>query len=263
MKKEEPRDEFLKRRAERQRKRRKKRIITTFIVSLIMLVTVLIVLSLTVFFKIEYIEINGSAIYNSETLEEASGVKLGDNLWTVSKAEILRKLSSELPYIETVEIKRELPSKLIVKVTDAEEFICYEEQSGFYIVSKKGWVLKKVTEQPEDIVIIKGADAECKEGSAIVFKEESQKELVNKLTELCGLHNVSASQINVSDSVSLELMIENRISVKLGTINFAEEKIKHLASMLEQIPEEQGGKINLSMWNNDNPQGTFTPGVAE
>lgn len=263
MKKEKPRDEFLQRRAERQRKRRKRQLITTFIVSLIMIVAVLLVLSLTVFFKIENIVIKGSAIYDSETLQKASGIELGDNLWTVSKAEVLQNLRSRLPYIETVQFQRELPSKLIVKVSDAEEFICYEEQDGFFIVSKSGWVLKKATEQPENLVLIKGADAECKEGSAIVFKKESQNELVNKLAELCSENNVAVSQIDVSDSVSLELMIEDRISVKLGTVNFAEEKVKHLASMLEQIPKEQGGKINLSMWNNDNPQGTFTPGVAE
>lgn len=263
MKREEPRDEFLRKRAERKRKRRKRRLIATFIISTVMLLAVLAALSLTVFFKIEYIEVTGSAIYSSESLSKTSGVALGDNLWTVSRADIEERLKAKMPYVESVSLERKIPSTLIITVTDAEEFTCYDQSDGYFTVSKSGWVLKKTEEPPQGLVVIKGAEVECEVGSGAVFKKAEQMELVNMLTGLCEENKVPVTLVDVSDNLSLKLMIGDRMAIKLGTVNFAEEKIKHLASMLDEIPENLGGNINLSMWNEGNPQGTFTPGVVQ
>ena len=63
--------------------------------------------------------------------------------------------------------------------------------------------------------------------------------------------------------LELKVKVENRFEVLLGTQNNLEEKVKHLGGMIREIDPEKQGKINLSMWTLDNPQGTFTQEVAE
>ena len=74
MKKEMPKDEFIKKRVERQKKIRKRRLIAFFIIFIIMLLCAGAVLSLTVFFPIESISIKGSEIYTAEEILEASKI---------------------------------------------------------------------------------------------------------------------------------------------------------------------------------------------
>ena len=45
-----------------------------------------VVFGVAIFFKVGRIEVQGNTIYSDETVVEASGLELGDNLLTVSRA---------------------------------------------------------------------------------------------------------------------------------------------------------------------------------
>ena len=263
MDKAQPRDEFLRRRAERQRKIRKRRLITAFIVLIILTLCTLAVLSVTVFFPIEKIIASGSSYYTAEALEKASGVKIGDNLIITSRSKIEKNLKEKLPYVEKVSLKKELPGKLEIIAEDAEEFACYLVNDRYYIVSESGWVLAEAGTLPEKLLAVIGADVKCKTGTEAVFKDSEQNELINRIIDICNAHNISLSALDISNPVALNITLENRISVQIGTANSLEEKLKHLGGMLKEISAEKTGKIDLSMWSETNPQETFTAGVTE
>lgn len=263
MKKAQPQDEFLRKRAARQKKIRKRRLITSFVVFMILAFCTLAVLCLTVFFPIEKIVISGSSVYTAEALEKASGVAKGDNLFTASKSQIEKKLKGKLPYVERIKLDRKLPGTLKITVTDAEEFACYLVGGRYYLVSQSGWVLDECDVLPEKLMTVIGADAECKIGTAAIFKDDTQGELVNSIIDICSAYNVNLSTLDISDTLNLKVVAEERFEVQLGTVNNLEEKIKHLSGMIKEIDSEKSGKINLSMWSEDNPQGTFLPTVTE
>lgn len=263
MKKTPPRDEFLRKRAERQRKIRKRRIITTFIVLLVLALCTLAVLSMTVFFPIEKITVTGSSIYTSEVLKDASGVVLGDNLFITSKSSIEKRLKSRLPYVEKIKLKREIPSTLKIVVTDAEEFASYSIGNKCYIVSESGWVLRETEEIPENLLTVLGVDVECKVGTRAKFKDKKQSEVVNSISDIFENAGIKLNSLDITNMLELKVKAENRFEVLLGTGNNLEEKVKHLGGMIKEIDPEKKGKINISMWSLDNPQGTFTQEVAE
>ena len=73
-----------------------------------------IVLSLTVFFNIENIEVRGSLeIYTKQEVSNASGLRKGDNIFRFSAYNTKNKIMRELPYISEVIIKRYLPSSML------------------------------------------------------------------------------------------------------------------------------------------------------
>ena len=251
------RDEFIRRRVERQRKLRKRRLTVFFIFLIITLLCIGTALSLTVFFPIESLTASGSAVYKSEQIIEVSGIKKGDNLFVISKSDVLDKLKSKLPYIETVELERQLPGSLKIKVTDADEYACVLSENKYYTVSKSGWVLKVSNAAVDNIFEIRGADVKCEVGSQLVFKREEDSELIDRISAAFKQNGIAINFIDISNEVDILIGADGRFTVSLGTSNYTEEKIKHLAGMIEKIPSESEGKINLSMWTTDNTSATF------
>lgn len=250
-------DEFLRKRKERQKRARKRRLIASFTFFVVFLLLVGVILSLTVLFPINKLNISGSKIYTSEQISDACGIDLGDNLFTVSKKDTLNKLKEKLPFIETVEFKRTLPDTLKITVTDAKKYACYEIDGKFYTVSKGGWVLEKTSEKAENVFLVVANGVKCKVGESIKFKNQETKQQIELLVEALNQEKVSIDYINVTDNVNLIAGVDARFEVEFGTENSLDSKIKHLKSMIDNIEETKSGRINLSMWNKQNPQGTF------
>lgn len=258
MKKEAPRDEYLRKRAERQRKIRKRRITAFFVFFIIMLLCVGVVLSLTVFFPIEKLTASGSKIYSAEEILKSSNINNGDNLFAVSQSKTEKTLKAKLPFVESVTFEREIPNTLKIKVKDAVEFACYKVKDIYYTVSSSGWVLEKSLEAPENLLNVNALGVNCKVGSEVAFEDESQKEMIRQITTALKEENINGNVIDITNLVEITLRVENRFDVNLGTANNLNEKVRHLAGMIGEISKEKTGKINLSMWTSDNTRGTFT-----
>lgn len=263
LKRTQERDEFLRKRAERQRKIRKRRIRITFFIFIFLLICVGAILSLTVFFPIKNIDISGSSVYSSAELQKASGINIGDNLFVVSGAQVESSLKTRLPYVESIELKRKLPDTLIITVTDADKYACYSTDGKNYLVSRSGWVLEEIAEVPADVFAVIGANISCEVGSKAEFSEENSETLVNTIADSAETLGLKLNSVDIGSSVDLTLKVEGRFNVNLGTSNNLEEKLKHLKGMIKTMSEEQSGRINLSMWTANNPQGTFIPEILE
>ena len=149
MKKTQVNDEFIRKRMERQKRIRKRRLIISFYILIFVLLCVGAVLSLTVFFPIEKLKVEGSAIYTQQEILSVADINTGDNLFAISKKTVLSRLKAKLPYVEKIEFERKLPGEFKIKVTDAEEFAVYKIKEEYYTVSEQGWVLKK-SSQPSN-----------------------------------------------------------------------------------------------------------------
>lgn len=257
MKKEIPRDEFLKKRAERQRKIRKRRLKAFFVFFIILLLTVGVILSLTVFFPIEKLSAGGSKIYSQEQILKLSGIKKGDNLFAISNSKTTEKLKKSLPYVETITFKRQMPDTLKIIVKDAEEFACYKVKNKYYIVSRSGWVLEESKEPREEIVLITAKDVKCKVGSEISFSEASHRDIVDNLSSALEEEKLKVDSVDVTNTFSIAAKVEGRFDVNFGNSNDLQSKVRHLGAMIKEIPTEKSGKIDLSMWTNENTKGTF------
>ncbi len=253
-----PQDEFIRRRKERQRRIRKRRMLVSFFVTIILLIIVGIVLSLTVFFKVENITASGSKIYKAEEIIKASGLSSENNLFTVGSEALEQRLKSRLPYIESIEIERKLPDALKIKVKDAEEFAVYLYENSYFTISQTGWVLEQSTEKNELLPEIKGLDIGCKVGSAAEFKDADDRVLLEELLDKIAKEKLSLDYLDFTDRNAITFGIENRFEVNIGNKNDLEEKIKHLGGMIKNMSEDNKGKINLSMWTSSNPKSYFT-----
>lgn len=257
MKNEPIHDEFLQKRKARQRKARKKRLIISFILLITALVITAVTLCLTVFFPITKINATGSKIYTSEEIILNCGIKVGDNIFTFNKNRATDLLREKLPFIENVEFSRELPDTLNIKVTDAKAYYCVLRNGEYYNISKAGWVLEKVTEKKNNVFEIKLSDVKCAVGSKIVFEDEKSEEMLKNVILLLEENSLKINYIDITNKITVKVGVEDRFDVNFGTENYLENKVKHLKTMIENLPIGDSGSINLSIWNDQNPEGTF------
>ena len=86
-------------RAARRRKRSKKKYTLYYLLALVLMLCIGVALSLTVFFKIESIQVVGDTRYAKEQLIDAAGIRRGENLFRVSQKDSSEKLIAGYPYM--------------------------------------------------------------------------------------------------------------------------------------------------------------------
>ena len=75
-------------------------------------------------FKIDTIQVVGESRYDPQEIISLSGVEKGENLITIDTAEGEAAIMSRMPYLETVRIKRKIPSTVNIEVTEAQAAGC-------------------------------------------------------------------------------------------------------------------------------------------
>ncbi len=247
----------------RRKKRKKRRLITGFVIFMITAISVAAVLSVTVLFPIKIVKATGSKLYTEKQIVKSSGISEDNNLFTLSAEAVTENLVRNLPYIDSVELKRELPDKITIVVNDATEYACFYADDVYYVISQGGRVINAYTEQPENTFLIEGCKAKCKVGKIIEFDDVKKKDLVFSIAENLDDKNVFINKINVSDDFNITLTVEGRFNVILGNKTNLDKKIAQLATMIESMDKNATGKIDLSIWREDNRKGSFVAGDIE
>lgn len=256
-------EEVKKRRKERRKKIRRKRIKSALIVLLILALCVFTVLSLTVLFPVKQISANGSMLYTEQQIIKASKITQDSNIFRVTEKEISQNVQTRLPYIDTVKIKKVLPDKIILNVTDAKEYLCYKTGDKFCVVSKNNICLNIYDKIPDGVFLVKCKKVRCEIGKSVVFEDNETRKIKDEIIEKLDEQGILINEIDVSKKFNITLKIENRFNVSLGENTDLDKKINHLAGMIKNIEGEKTGNIDLSMWKSDNAKGSFTSSSFE
>ena len=104
----------------RTRRRSRGRFGPLFKLLCVLAVVVALTAGATVFFRVERVSVSGCHRYTTEEIIAASGIRLGDNLYSLNKVSIDRNIRTKLPYVEELTINRALPSTILITVTECE-----------------------------------------------------------------------------------------------------------------------------------------------
>ena len=257
---ERERQEAAKRAAERKRKRRRRRRIKIFLSFLFITVITLGILSLTVFFKIEGITVKNNSIYESGEIISLSGVETGDNLFALNSSKIEGRLTKALPFIKSVELKRQLPSTLNIVITETKEEVCYYKEGIYYTADRQGKVLMEYSEQPLDLTFIQTSEEidVFSTGEYIEYSTAQEKDLIDKHFELADYYGYTLNSVDVRDVYNTTIKIDNRFIVEFGTYTYIELKAAHLNAMIKQMDAQNTGIIDLKAWTPEKNEAFFS-----
>ena len=74
---------------------------------------------LSLFFRVEDIQVEGNTHYTDEEIIRAIDIEEGDNLFFFDRFAAISRVFSKLPYIEEVTLKRALPNRITISVEES------------------------------------------------------------------------------------------------------------------------------------------------
>ncbi len=246
----------------RRKKVRRNRIIFASFVSVLIIVITVLVLSLTVFFKIDTITVNGTSRYDTQQIITASGVQKGKNLFITSTSKAQQGISSQLTYLSEVTVTRKLPSTIIIEVIGANASYSYQTSGGYALTDKNGKVLEivKAESVPKTAAKIKSNAAfvaivgekisiNSNLSEEQIKADEKELDLLNSVLDAIDeskLDNIT--EIDVTVPTDLCVVYQNRFRLNLGGSSQLAYKLKSAKEIIakeDEISPTTSGEINL------------------
>lgn len=239
--------EELRSRQERKHIRR-----TAFSIVLFLCITIVFsAVFFLLFFRVSEIRVVGNAIYANEQILEQLPFSEGDHLFSFRADRVETDLRKALPYIGSVTVRRELPSVVVLEISERTVDLSLSVGDEAYFLSGDLQVLGRVggTEITGNLTRLETCPvSRCIVGETVSF---SDKRTFDALKELyrCLEANGMAEQIRSIDMVSrfdISLQYEDRFTVYLGDMDNMEVKIRFLSGILDHLGETDRGYIYLS-----------------
>ena len=246
----EERRRYEARRAQVLRMKRRRKHVRNFS-ALAVACLVFLILSLTVFFRIDNIivESGKGLVYDESQIKSACGITYGSvNLFTCDVSEIENKLEKSLPYIGQATVTRSFPSSLKVTASPTVAAAAINCGTNYLLIDKEGKMLQLTQSQPKSIVVLRcSANFTITPGEYIAFADTSEgqtdkvlefyKEIIAamKKTKIPDI-----TLIDIRDTQSIKLMYQNRLTLYLGTDTMLETKLSTAVKTLSV--EDDGSK---------------------
>lgn len=222
---------------ERRRKRRKKNYLIHYILIFILVTVIGVILSLTVFFNINKIVINGNSnLVTNDQIIGFTKVSEGQNLFRINLEKIEKRIIENTTDIDSVNVKRGLPDKLIIDLEPSQAKLAYYNNGKYYLISQGNRVINVVDSLDSYPDIIKFSSADLKDIKVGDFLTDNEAyEDINKLIShinKVGLNGIKAIEIKSNGDIKLDF--ENRITIELGNMVEIDYKLKTVNKVLTE-----------------------------
>ncbi len=246
-----------------QKKKRKLR--KGFLAALVTVVLVVFVILLTtVLLPINSIAVEYSGKkYTGEEILAVSGVSKEDNIIMTLESAVNKKVTEGLPYIGSVELKKELPDKVTLIVEETKAAYCIKYKKKYVILDSEFKALETVSKRDRKLTYIKGLNiSQFKLGRIAEFKNETIFSNAKQIIKMVKKSGNSVNSLNITSQFDINLMVNGKYTVEIGTSNDLTEKLHFMNKMIEQIEKKHNndkGTINLRYFT-EKKEGYFTRG---
>ncbi len=223
---------------QRRKKRRKKKSKAFFVILFVLLMLAVVIASVTLFFNIKEIKVEGDSKYLTEEIIAASGIKLEDNMFALNKFKVCDKIESLLPYVEEATIERSLPNTITIKIKQAKQTAYLETTGGYVLLSSKGKVLENTIEKPQGIQLFGSEITANTVGKIPEFKDKITYEMYITLIEYFENYNLAdkITMLNIGRPSRLAFEYDNCIVINLGTNENLTRKFEFFKYIMERNP---------------------------
>ncbi|NLF34602.1 MAG: FtsQ-type POTRA domain-containing protein [Clostridiales bacterium] len=245
----------MARRRTTKRRRRRGRFGFLYKLLSILLIVAAILAACVVFFKIEDVEVLGTARYTPEEVVAAAALERGDNLFFLHRAAIVRGILVQLPYVDEINIKRALPDTLVITITDCVPAACMESEGNWWLIDTKGKLLEQggasLAEQHAKVTGLTPILPSV--GSKLAVGDADRNKLQTLLYLLAALKEremgAPVTAIDLSQTSAVTLHYDGRFTVDLPMTADADVlsgKILDLKRTLEVLERNESGNIDLT-----------------
>ncbi len=221
-------------------------------------VVIAFLLSVSVFFKVQNVQVSGNVKYDAHAIWEASGISTGENLITMSRAKAAGKIMKELPYVKSVRIGIKLPDTVMIHIEEVEvTYAVKARDESWWLLGADGKVIEKAQSgQQEGHTKILGVQIELpqvgqtataleqpartdEEGNPIPVTVTAAQQLKAALdiAQFLEANQIigKAASIDVTSVMDMVLWYGQQFQVKLGNTNALGEKITKMKNVIDYM----------------------------
>ena len=208
------------------------------------------------FLPVKRFELSGVTQYERAEMIALSEIREGDKLYSVDLEAAERRLLEKCPYLETVEVDRVFPDKIVFKVTEKTPH-WYIEVSGDYYALDGDFVVIEETVNRQKFInagvpkivlpsLRKVVCAETPEFGADENEVAKAMELVAAIQTTS--FKARLTLVDMESRFDVNIVVEDRYFVYLGDTSNIKEKLKAVESILasEGFEEYSGAEIDAS-----------------
>jgi cell division septal protein FtsQ len=226
--------------------RKKKGVLKFYILAVVALV--LLFLMLSPLFQIKHIRIIGNIQLSDRDIYDLAEFDRVGAMFFFSNSRAEKRIL-ENPYISAVEITKEWPDTLIVKVTERRLSFYTEAIRGtFLYIANDGLVLESNTYYTERLPVITGLGLEqYTVGRTLEIDEKTMFDAITLVGIIAKYDDDGLIfRIDFSDLYNFKLYVNN-IEVHFGDIQDADQKVRNLLAIVnsDELPNDIRGTLYL------------------
>ncbi len=232
------------------------------VVIFIFIISLLVILSTTVFFPINSVSLNYDGnLYTKEQVLKEADIKIGQNIIVLPSKKITNKVTKNLTYIGELKIKKQFPDKVVLTATETSAKYCVKSNKEYLILNENFKVLEASKKPNKKLACINGAKLENGGlGSIAVYKNSEQEEIINAIIKALSESKYKLNYVDFKSSGDVVFYVNKKFMIQLGSTAELDDKLSFMSKMLDEITKKNlndSGKINLTYFPSKK-EGYFT-----
>lgn len=252
-----------------------------FILKLITVIAVVIamVFGMSIFFKVKTVTVAGANKYTVWNIREASGIQEGENLLSISEAQISSRITSQLPYVNKVRVGIKLPDTVKIEVEELDVVYAVEaSDASWWLMRADGLVVDstnaadaerytkllgvqlespQIGQQSAAAEPVQDATGDAEQTVPVTVRSGERLDAAISILQYLESNGIigQAASVNVEDLGQLEIWYEDRFQILLGDTTQLSYKIKMVCIAInEHMETYDSGVLDASLTIQPDPE---------
>jgi cell division protein FtsQ len=192
------------------------------------------------FFALQQIEVRGNNAVSKETIVEQSGLAPGVNLFKIDTKAVSNKIQM-LPSVKKVEVKRRLPSTLLLQITERTPIALVVSPDGFLQIDDEGVYIKKVQDFKDlHLPVVSGVPLENNLGPGSRLSKPGLSAALRLIQMMDKVLKENVTEIIAPSPQTITLKTLQGVEIRFGEPEEMERKVK----IIEELLLQNGAIIN-------------------
>ncbi len=206
-------------------------------------------------FAVRTIRVDGTNRRSSEQVVAFAGLRPGANIFGVDLEGARLRILQD-PWIEKADVRRKLPSTLLVDVSEREASAAVAIGSELYLCTHEGELFKQLEPgDPSQLVVISGLTPEqvAQDRPAVVRRIRGALDLLADYERRGPAKRLAVQELNLGEDGTLRMVVGHEgVVLELGQPPFR-QKILRAARVLEEVDRRRAGPGVVFLDNEAHP----------
>ena len=234
---------------------------------------------MSIFFKVKTVTVVGANKYTAWDIREASGIREGENLLTISEPKLSSNIRSKLPYVASVRMGIKLPDTVKIEIVELDVAYAIEASDGsWWLMRADGGIVDKTNSADAEMYTkVLGVQISTPEigqqakpfqpvseettadGQPVPATVDAASQLNTAVSILQFMEDNSvigeAASVDVSDLSNLEMWYADRFQILLGDATELAYKITVVNTAIDEYMQTyDSGVLDASMTIQPDPE---------